>query len=124
LLLKSDKAPSFVQYIDESKTDWYFTVVSRDGEIGLITAHDLKTGELIELGSRLSKCIFVRPEEYADLIEELEAIRDNGDPTDTDTYEHLTRPEQQIWDKAWETALDLAVRLVASRANPQPGVVE
>lgn len=111
MLLKSDK-PSYVQYIDESKTNWYFTVVSKDGEIGLITAHDLMTGELIDgLGSRMKKCIFVKPEEYADLIEELEALRDNpGTRCEGD--------EQNCYARA----MNDAIQLVAARANPPPGI--
>jgi hypothetical protein len=121
LLLKSDK-PSYVQYVDESRTDWYFTVVSRGGEIGLITAHDLKTGEIIELGRRLNKCIFVKPEEYADLIEELEVSRDNPKEFFKMASMMAHNIENEDYIRGWKEALSFALQLVIQRANPQPGI--
>lgn len=122
MLLKSDK-PSYVQFIDESRTDWYFTVLSRDGEIGLITAHDSKTGEVIELGRRLKKCIFVRPEEYADLIEQLELARDELNEMDNERVKEYAKSSNGIaYAEGWKDALNIALQLVALKANPQPGI--
>jgi hypothetical protein len=120
MLLKSDKG--FVQFVDENgpEKDWQFTVVCRNGEVGLIVPISLKTGEVIELGQRMNKCIFVKPEEYADLIEELEAMRD--DPRSVpEALEELDSRDDD-WMMGFAKAMDLAVRLVAQRANPPPGV--
>lgn len=108
MLLKADKGA--VQYVDESKTDWAFTVMSKDHEIGLIIAYDTNTGEPIDLGHRLEKCIFVSPGEYADLIEELEALRDYGG------MEEMA--DEDPWKEGYQEAMNAAIKLVAQRANP------
>ena len=123
MLLKANKG-----YVNEIKedmgVDWFLTCTCQNGEVSLVAVHDLKTNQLLELGNtRLEKCIFVPPKEYLELIEELEAIRDNGLPWDADDYNNMDKVEQQTWDRAWESAINASLQLIAQRANPPPGVI-
>ena len=119
MLLKADNG--FTQYIEEKgqRKNWYFTVICKDGDIGLITINDLNTGGVIdadEMGGRVENCIFVPPKDYLELIEELEAMRDNPLSVPEAVKELESRDDD--WMRGWAKALDLALRLVAQRANP------
>lgn len=76
----------------------------------------MSTGEHIDLGHRLDKCIFIPPEEYADLIKQLEEARDG----DALLKEHDS-PDytESVWfERGWQSAMDVAIQLIAQKANP------
>jgi hypothetical protein len=105
--------------------NWYFTVVCKDGEVGLISVHDLGTGLPIDLGERVTpRCIFVKPEEYLELIEELEALG-NANPyiraNDEICPDDVPCAEKH-WEEGYKKAMEDAVKLIAQRASPPPGV--
>jgi len=119
MLLKADNG--FTQYIEEKgqHKNWYFTVICKDGDVGLITINDLNTGAVLdgdEMGGRVENCIFVAPKDYLELIEELEALRDNS-PVTPD-FTNSTNNSPQGWTEGYKQAMDHALRLVAQRANP------
>lgn len=122
MLLKAESG--YVQHIDEKANNgnWYFTVVCKDGEVGLITAHDLMTGEHIELGQRLEKCIFVKPEEYLELIEELESMYDMPENLlGMSSGNNVEDSKNPVYIRGLKTGISYAMQLVAQRANPPPG---
>jgi hypothetical protein len=122
MLLKLDGG--YVQFFDEKgiHKNWYFTVICKDGEVGLISVNDLGTGLPIDLGERVSRCIFVPPAEYLELIEEMEALKEHV--LDDINIEAGMKYHDEVgaFYDGWEKAMDVAMRLVASRASPPPGV--
>jgi hypothetical protein len=122
VLLKSDRG--YVQFVDENgpERDWQFTVICRNGEVGLIVPISLRTGEVIELGQRIGKCIFVKPEEYADLIEELEIMRDNYEQFSKMSTNDIPHGNDPAFLNGWQRGINYALQLIAQRANPPIGV--
>jgi hypothetical protein len=124
LLLRADGgAVQFIPQKDEETgkpLSWFFSVVCREGEVGLIALQNLDDGSLLDIARRLEHAVFIPPGDFADLLEELEALKEKGLHDINIEAGMKYHDEVGAFYDGWEKAMDVAIRLIAQRVASSP----